>query len=161
MTDPPKPLKKLKPPKGLKPLDQFGICEAVFAAEREAKLMTQNERLATLNKKLTAGNTSLITTMPTKEHVERVKKAVQKERITKDEKKRQHRLKIIQKEIDRGGATVNVKTCFSGTTDLRVSADVLEEIRIRLINDLEVASRRAEESAVKRGSRTIQLTDVI
>ena len=134
MTDSRKPFKKLKPPKGLRSLDQFGV-----TAEK-------NVELATVIKKSSASKVSVVLTMP------------KKERNTKEEVARQHRLNIIQEEIDRGGTTINVKRCF--LTDLRVSADVYEEVRIRMIHELEVYARRAEGSAKYRGSKTIQIQDV-
>lgn len=134
MSDSPVPLKKLKLPKGLKSLDQFGI-----VAEKNAEL-------ATLIKKGSASKVALVLAMP------------KKERNTKEEVARQRKLKIIQDEIDRGGTSINVKRCF--LTDLRVSADVYEEVRIRMIHELEVYGRRAEGSAKYRGSKTIQIQDV-
>lgn len=139
LTDGPKSFKKLKPPKGLKSLDQFGI-----TAEK-------NTELAAVVKKASASRAALVMVMPKKE-------LPTKERMTKDEVARQHRLKIIQNEIDRGGTTINVKRCF--LTDLRVSADVYEEVRIRMIHELEVYARRAEGSAKYRGSKTVQIQDV-
>lgn len=153
LTDGPKPFKKLKPPKGLKSLDMFGITD-----NKNAELAKKNAELAAVIKKGSASKVNLMLTMPKKEHVERVKDQIRKERNTKEEVARQRRLKIIQEEIDRGGTTINVKRCF--LTDLRVSADVYEEVRIRMIHELEVYARRAEGSAKYRESKTIQIQDV-
>lgn len=150
MSDSPVPLKKLKTPKGLKSLDQFGII-----AEKNAEM---NAELGTLIKKGSASKVAVVLTMPKKEHIERVKGQIQKERNTKEEVSRQRKLKIIQKEIDRGGRTINLTNCFQ--TELRVSAEVWEEVRIRLIHEAELFGRRAEASAKYRESRTVQIQDV-
>lgn len=155
LTDGPKRFKKLKPPKGLKPLDQFGIT----TNDRMVDLAKKNAELAAVVKKGSASKPSLLMIVPKKAHVERVQNQLQKERMTKDEVARQRRLKIIEAEIKRGGMTINLKRCF--LTDLRVSSDVYEEVRIRTIHNLEVYARQAEESAKHRGSRTILMTDVI
>lgn len=142
LTDGPKPFKKLKPPKGLKTLDLFGITSNDKMVD-EAK---KNAELVAVVKKGSASKATIVLTMP------------KKERNTKEEVARQRKLKVIQDEIDRGGTSINVKRCF--LTDLRVSADVYEEVRIRMIHELEVYGRRAEGSAKYRGSKTIQIQDV-
>jgi hypothetical protein len=145
-----RPGKGRKASKGLKSLDQFDASEVI---------RIKNGELAAMVQRGNASKVQLTPVVPTAEHMDNAMRHVRKERLTNGEKERQRRLKIIEEEINRGGTTVNIKRCF--LTDLRVSAEVYEEIRVRIIHDLELAAKRAEEAAIKRGSRTIQLQEVI
>jgi len=85
-----------------------------------------------------------------------VKKVTRK---SKTDHERDRRIKVIDKEIKRGGSTINIRNCF--LTDLRVSAEVIEEIRIRTIHELEAYARRAEDSARRKSRKTVIMEDVI
>lgn len=81
------------------------------------------------------------------------------ERKSKNDVAREKRVKRTETEVKHGGCMINIKKCFH--SELRIAAEVLEEIRTEEIDRLEVRSRLAEESAKKKGRKTILLEDIV
>lgn len=82
-------------------------------------------------------------------------------RRTRAEVKREKICALIEREhaLDGKSKTVNIERCF--VTDLRVSNEVWEELRARIVDQLEQKAHLAEISATKDGRKTIKIQDII
>lgn len=85
---------------------------------------------------------------------------VRKTRKTRADRNQDWRNNLIDKEhkLDGKSKTINLERCF--LTKLRVSKEVWEEIRGQTIDRLDQLAQHAEERALRKGKKTIQMEDL-
>lgn len=82
-------------------------------------------------------------------------------RKTKDAIKQEQINALIAKEheLDAKSKTINIERCF--LSELRVANEVWEELRARMIDQLEQMARAAEAKAKRDGRKTILIQDIV